>query len=109
MKTQVYDYRIFTHCVFILTVNDRKYVFHFRPKPNIWLEKHLALGQIPKPKPKVQIYKNTGDLLQFNVSNVIFQQSESVSAADFRGKLNWTSTFYQIFCSFLALYRFGAI
>ena len=24
------------------TVNDRKYVFHFRPKPK--LEKHLALG-----------------------------------------------------------------
>ena len=24
-------------------VNDRKYVFLFRPKPNIWPEKHLAL------------------------------------------------------------------
>ena len=32
------------------TVNDRKSVFHFRPKPNIWPEKHLALGRIPKPK-----------------------------------------------------------
>ena len=47
-------------------VNDRKYVFHFRPKP----EKHLALGRIPKPKPKVQIYvKIGGILLKFNVSN----------------------------------------
>ena len=45
-------------------VNDRKYVFHFRPKP----EKHLALGRIPKPK--VQIYvKIGGILLKFNVSN----------------------------------------
>ena len=37
-------------------VNDRKYVFHFRPNPNIWPEKYLALGQIPKPKPNVQIF-----------------------------------------------------
>ena len=29
-------------------VNDRKYVFHFRPKPNIWPEKHLALGVVHK-------------------------------------------------------------
>ena len=36
-----------------LAVNDRKSVFHFRPKPNIWPEKHLALGRIPKPKPNV--------------------------------------------------------
>ena len=35
-------------------VNDRKYVFHFRPKPKPKSEKHLALGQIPKLKPKVQ-------------------------------------------------------
>ena len=33
----------------IMPVNDRKCVFHFMPKPNIWLEKHLALGRIPKP------------------------------------------------------------
>ena len=52
------------------TVNDRKYVFHFRPKPKPKLEKHLALGRIPKPKPKVQIYiKIGGILLKFNVSN----------------------------------------
>ena len=52
------------------SVNDRKYVFHFRPKPKPKLEKHLALGQIPKPKPKVQIYvKIGGILLKFNVSN----------------------------------------
>jgi len=38
-----------------LAVNDRKYVFHFRPKPKPKVEKHLALGRIPKPKPKVQI------------------------------------------------------
>ena len=51
-----------------LTVNDRKYVFHFRPKPKP--DKHLALGRIPKPKPKVQIYvKIGGILLKFNVSN----------------------------------------
>ena len=53
-----------------LPVNDRKYVFHFRPKPKP--EKHLALGRIPKPKPKpkVQIYvKIGGILLKFNVSN----------------------------------------
>ena len=49
-----------------LTVNDRKYVFHFGPKPK--LEKHLALGRIPKPK--VQIYvKIGGILLKLNVSN----------------------------------------
>ena len=41
-------------------------VFHFRPKPK--LEKHLALGRIPKPK--VQIYvKIGGILLKFIVSN----------------------------------------
>jgi hypothetical protein len=38
-----------------------------------------------------------------------FQQSKSVSAADFRGRLNRPSTFYQIICSFLAPDRFGAI
>ena len=43
-------------------VNDRRYVFHFRPKPNIWPEKHLALGRIPKPKPNVQIYVKIGGL-----------------------------------------------
>ena len=49
-------------------VNDRKYVFHFRPKPKPKLEKHLALGRIPKPK--VQIYvKIGGILLKFIVSN----------------------------------------
>ena len=49
-------------------VNDRKYVFHFRLKPKPKLEKHLALGRIPKPK--VQIYvKIGGILLQFIVSN----------------------------------------
>ena len=47
-------------------VNDRKYVFHFRPKPKS--EKHLAFGQIPKPR--VQIYvKKGGILLKFNVSD----------------------------------------
>jgi hypothetical protein len=44
-------------------VNDRRYVFHFRPKPNIWPEKHLALGRIPKPKPNVQIYVEIGGIL----------------------------------------------
>ena len=39
-------------------MNDRKYVFHFRPKPNIWPEKHLALGWILKLKPKVHIFAN---------------------------------------------------
>ena len=53
-----------------VTVNDREYVFHFRPKPKPKPEKHLALGRIPKPKPKVQIYvKIGGILLKFNVSN----------------------------------------
>ena len=41
-------------------VNDRKYVFHFGPKPNIWPEKHLALGRIPKPKPNIQIFVKIG-------------------------------------------------
>ena len=51
-----------------VTVNDRKYVFHFSPKPKP--DKHLALGRIPKQKPKVQIYvKIGGILLKFNVSN----------------------------------------
>ena len=51
-------------------VNDRKYVFHFRPKPKPKSEKHLAFGRIPKPKPKVQIYVKKGEiLLKFNVSN----------------------------------------
>ena len=49
-------------------MNDRKCVFHFRPKPKPKPEKYLALGQIPKPK--VQIYvKIGGILLKFNVSN----------------------------------------
>ena len=38
-----------------------------------------------------------------------FQQLESVAAANLRGRLNRLSTFYQIFCSFLAPDRFGAI
>ena len=38
-----------------------------------------------------------------------FQQSESVSAANSRGRLNWASTFYQSFCRFLAPDCFGAI
>ena len=46
-----------------ITVNDRRYVFYFRPKPNIWPEKHLALGRIPKPKPNVQIYVKIGGIL----------------------------------------------
>ena len=51
-------------------MNDRKYVFHSRPKPKPKLRKHLALGRIPKPK--VQIYvKIGGILLKFNVSNEI--------------------------------------
>ena len=55
---------------YLYAVNDRKYVFHFRPKPKPKPEKHLALGRIPKPKPKVQIYvKIGGILLKFNVSN----------------------------------------
>ena len=56
-------------------VNDRKYVFHFRPKPKP--EKHLVLGRIPKPKPKpkVQRYvKIGGILLKFNVSNDLSKQ-----------------------------------
>ena len=49
-------------------VNDRKCVFHFRPKPKPKSEKHLAFGRIPKPK--VQIYVKKGEiLLKFNVSN----------------------------------------
>ena len=49
-------------------MNDRRYVFHFRPKPKPKLEKHLALGRIPKPK--VQIYIKMGVIwLKFNVSN----------------------------------------
>ena len=48
----------------INAVNDRKCVFHFRPKPNIWPEKHLALGRIPKPKPNVQIYIKIGGILK---------------------------------------------
>ena len=51
--------------VSILAVNDRKCVFHFRPKPNIWPEKHLALGRIPKPKPNVQIYVKIGGFICF--------------------------------------------
>ena len=52
--------------VCMYSVNDRKYVFHFRPKPKP--EKHLTLSRIPKPK--VQIYvKIGGILLKFNVSN----------------------------------------
>ena len=49
VKTQL------SHTTLMTAVNDRKCVFHFRPKPNIWPEKHLALGRIPKPKPNVQI------------------------------------------------------
>ena len=37
-------------------MNDRRYVFHFRSKPNIWPEKHLPLGRTLKSKPNVQIY-----------------------------------------------------
>ena len=44
-----------------VTVNDRKYVFHFRPKPKS--ETHLAFGRIP------MYVKKGGILLKFNVSN----------------------------------------
>ena len=47
--------------ILLQPVNDRKYVFHFRPKPKPKPEKHLALGRIPKPKPKVQIYVKIGE------------------------------------------------
>ena len=64
VKTQL------SHTTLMTAVNDRKCVFHFRPKPNIRPEKYLALGQIPKPKPKVQIYVKIGGIvLKFNVSN----------------------------------------
>ena len=47
-------------------VNDRKRVFHFRPKPKS--EKHLVFGRIPKPKPKVQIYvKKGGNFAKFHM------------------------------------------
>ena len=53
-------------------VNDRKCVFHFRPKPKPKSEKHLVFGRIPKPKPKVQIYvKKGGNFAKFQVSNDI--------------------------------------
>ena len=51
-------------------MNDRRYVFHFRPKPNIWPEKHLALGRIPKPKPNVQIYVNI--FFRFSIKTIQF-------------------------------------
>ena len=57
------DCRIAELTKYLEPVNDRKYVFHFRPKPNIWPEKHLALGRIPKPKPKVQIFVKIGGIL----------------------------------------------
>ena len=50
-KTHLPDGDTVKTLVNYIPVNDRKYVFHFRPKPK--LEKHLALGRIPKPKPKV--------------------------------------------------------
>jgi hypothetical protein len=53
-----------------LPVNDRKYVFHFRPKPKPKSEKHLALGRIPKPKPKVQIYVNMGGFCYTNYNQL---------------------------------------
>ena len=65
-----YVHRVTLEVAVSFSVNDRKYVFHFRPKPKPKPEKHLALGRIPKPKLKVQIYlKIGGILLKFNVSN----------------------------------------
>ena len=53
-------------------MNDRRYVFHFRPKPNIWPEKHLALRRIQKPKLNVQIHVKIGGILPYlDVSNVL--------------------------------------
>ena len=55
------------------TVNDRKYVSHFRPKPKLKPEKHLALGRIPKPKPNVQKFVKMGGFccsLTFLMSSV---------------------------------------
>ena len=50
------------------SVNDRKYVFYFRPKPKP--EKHLGLDRIPKPKPKVQIYVKIGGIeVKYHDSN----------------------------------------
>jgi hypothetical protein len=53
-------------------VNDRRYVFHFRPKPNIWPEKYLALGSIPKPKPNVKIYVKIGGTLHILQTALFF-------------------------------------
>ena len=70
-------------------MNDRKYVFHFRPKPNIWPEKHLALGRIPKPKENVQIHVklkgilvftnffNNSDYYEKSMTNIIRSQSKT--------------------------------
>ena len=44
-------------------VNDRRYVFHLRPKPKS--EKHLAFGRIQKPKPRVQILADSGFFKNF--------------------------------------------
>ena len=58
--------------LYYVPVNDRKCVFHFRPKPKPKSEKHLVFGRIPKPKPKVQIYvKKGGNFAKFQVSNDI--------------------------------------
>ena len=55
---------------YIQPVNDRRYVFHFRP--NIWPEKHLALGRIPKPKSNVQIYVKIGGTLHILQTALLF-------------------------------------
>ena len=56
-------------------MNDRKYVFHFRPKPKPKPEKQLDLGKIPKPNPNVQVYVKLGGIqLKFNVSNDLSKQ-----------------------------------
>ena len=48
------------------------YVFYFDPNQNIWLEKHLAFGGIPKLKLNLQKYmcKNSSIFLIFEMKSL---------------------------------------
>ena len=50
--------QIFSITLYFQAVNERRYVFHFRPKPNIWSEKHLALGRILKLNVQTYVYSH---------------------------------------------------
>ena len=58
----VFWFLVAPYYLLVFTVNDRKYVFHFRPEPKPKPEKHLALGRMPNTETEsTNVRKNRGN------------------------------------------------